>query len=64
VGGAIDPDDEAYDLMVPVSGGMSTGGCGRLAVRVCAAMSARAPMEGRGKNGRYSKCGSEPDRSA
>lgn len=46
VGGAIDPDNEAHDLIVSVFGGMSKGEHNRLKVRVHAAMPAQALMEG------------------
>jgi hypothetical protein len=46
VGGGIDPDKEAHDLIVSVFGGMSKSERNRLKARVHAAMSAQALMEG------------------
>ncbi|MEU0436070.1 hypothetical protein ABZ153_31430 [Streptomyces sp. NPDC006290] len=45
-GGAIDPDNTAYGLIVSVLGGMSKGGRNRLKNRAHAAKSAQALMEG------------------
>ncbi|WP_199335804.1 recombinase family protein [Streptomyces sp. GMR22] len=47
VGGPIDPESEAHDLVMSVFGGMSKGECNRIKIRVRAAMSAPAKIEGR-----------------
>ncbi|MFE4832722.1 recombinase family protein [Streptomyces sp. NPDC056672] len=52
VGGPIDPDNEAHDLIMSVFGGMSKGERARIKVRVRAAMAAQALMEGRYLGGR------------
>ncbi|MFI2030566.1 recombinase family protein [Streptomyces buecherae] len=52
VGGPIDPDNEAHDLIMSVFGGMSKGERNRIKVRVHSAMSALALMEGRYLGGR------------
>lgn len=52
VGGAIDPDNEAHDLIMSVFGGMSKGERNRIKLRVHAAMSSQTVMEGRYLGGR------------
>src|SRR6266496_2790348 len=52
VGGPIDPDSEAHDLIMSVFGGMSKGERNRIKLRVRAAMSAQAAIEGRFLGGR------------
>ncbi len=52
VGGLIDPDNEAHDLIMSVSGGVSKGERNRIKLRVRAAMSAQAALEGRFLGGR------------
>ncbi len=52
VGGPIDPDSEAHDLIMSVFGGMSKGERNRIKLRVRAAMSAQAALEGRFLGGR------------
>lgn len=52
VGGAIDPDSEAHDLIMSVFGGMSKGERSRVRVRVRMAMRAQAKIEGRFLGGR------------
>jgi DNA invertase Pin-like site-specific DNA recombinase len=52
VGGVIDPDSEAHDLVMSVFGGMSKGERNRIKIRVRAAMSAQAQIEGRFLGGR------------
>jgi DNA invertase Pin-like site-specific DNA recombinase len=52
VGGPIDPNNEAHDLVMSVFGGMSKGERNRIKVRVRSAMSAQAQMEGRFLGGR------------
>ncbi|MFI5845848.1 recombinase family protein [Catenuloplanes sp. NPDC051500] len=52
VGGAIDPDSEAHDLVMSVFGGMSKGERTRIRIRVRAAMATQAVMEGRFLGGR------------
>ncbi len=47
VGGAIDPDNEAHDLITSVFCGMSKDERNRTKIRVHSAMAAPAPMEGR-----------------
>jgi hypothetical protein len=47
VGGAIDPDNEAHDLIMVVFGGMSKGERNRIKFRVWTAMAAQAQLEGR-----------------
>ena len=47
VGGPIDPDSEAHDLIMSVFGGMSKGERNRIRLRVRAAMAAQAAVEGR-----------------
>jgi DNA invertase Pin-like site-specific DNA recombinase len=46
VGGAIDPDSEAHNLIMSVFGGMSKGERSRIKVRVRAAMTAQAKSGG------------------
>jgi DNA invertase Pin-like site-specific DNA recombinase len=43
VGGPIDPESEAHDLIMSVFGGMSKGERSRIKIRVRAAMAAQAP---------------------
>jgi hypothetical protein len=52
VGGPIDPNNEAHDLIMSVFGGMSKGERNRIKVRVRSAMAAQAQMEGRFLGGR------------
>jgi site-specific DNA recombinase len=52
VGGAIDPDAEAHDLIMSVFGGMSKGERNRIKIRVRTAMAAQAHVEGRFLGGR------------
>ncbi len=52
VGGPIDPNNEAHDLIMSVFGGMSKGERNRIKVRVRAAMAAQARTEGRFLGGR------------
>jgi site-specific DNA recombinase len=46
VGGPIDPESEAHDMIMSVFGGMSKGERGRIKIRVRAAMAAQAQLEG------------------
>src|ERR1017187_5972926 len=52
VGGPIDPDSEAHDLIMSVFGGMSKGERTRVRIRVRAAMARQAAVEGRFLGGR------------
>ncbi|MFB9238719.1 recombinase family protein [Plantactinospora siamensis] len=52
VGGAIDPESEAHDLIMSVFGGMSKGERTRVKVRVRTAMASQAKIEGRFLGGR------------
>ncbi len=52
VGGPIDPDSEAHDLIMSVFGGMSKGERNRIKIRVRASMAAQAHIEGRYLGGR------------
>ena len=52
VGGAIDPDSEAHDLVMSVFAGMSKGERTRIRIRVRTAMAAQAQIEGRFLGGR------------
>ena len=52
VGGPVDPDSEAHDLIMSVFGGLSKGERNRVRLRVRAAMSAQAALEGRFLGGR------------
>ena len=52
VGGAIDPDSEAHELIMSVFGGMSKGERNRIKIRVRSAMAAQAQVEGRFLGGR------------
>ncbi|WP_078971264.1 recombinase family protein [Streptomyces chattanoogensis] len=52
VGGAIDPDNEAHDLVMSVFGGMSKGERNRIKIRVRTAMASQARIEGRYLGGR------------
>jgi site-specific DNA recombinase len=52
VGGPIDPDNEAHDLVMSVFGGMSKGERNRIKIRVRTAMAAQAKDEGRFLGGR------------
>lgn len=52
VGGVIDPDSEAHDLVMSVFGGMSKGERTRIKIRVRSAMAAQAQVEGRYLGGR------------
>ena len=52
VGGPLDPDNEAHDLVMSVFGGMSKGERNRIKVRVRTAMAAQTKLEGRFLGGR------------
>ena len=52
VGGPIDPNNEAHDLIMSVFGGMSKGERNRIKVWVRSAMAAQAQVEGRFLGGR------------
>lgn len=52
VGGAVDPESEAHDLVMSVFGGMSKGERSRIKIRVRSAMAAQASVEGRFLSGR------------
>ena len=52
VGGPIDPDNEAHDLVMSVFGGMSKGERTRVKVRVRTSMATQALMQGRYLGGR------------
>jgi len=52
VGGPIDPDSEAHDLVMNLYGGMSKGERTRIKTRVRAAMTSQARYEGRFLGGR------------
>jgi site-specific DNA recombinase len=52
VGGPIDPDNEAHDLIMSVFGGVSKGERNRVRIRVRTAMTAQAQLEGRFLGGR------------
>nr|MDT0664792.1 recombinase family protein [Micromonospora sp. DSM 115978] len=52
VGGPIDPNNEAHDLIMSVFGGMSKGERNRVKIRVRASMAAQARVEGRFLGGR------------
>ncbi|WP_007516034.1 recombinase family protein [Pseudofrankia saprophytica] len=52
VGGPIDPDSEAHDLIMSVFGGMSKGERQRVKIRVRTAMETQARVEGRFLGGR------------
>ncbi|MFF4960178.1 recombinase family protein [Streptomyces sp. NPDC001222] len=52
VGGPIDPDNEAHDLVMSVFGGMSKGERNRIKIRVRTAMSSQAQLQGRYLGGR------------
>src|SRR4051812_25688707 len=52
VGGPIDPESEAHDLVMSVFGGMSKAERNRIKIRVRAAMAAQAKIEGRYLGGR------------
>ncbi|MEV5303370.1 recombinase family protein [Amycolatopsis methanolica] len=52
VGGAVDPESEAHDLVMSVFGGMSKGERNRIKIRVRSAMAAQAAVEGRFLGGR------------
>jgi site-specific DNA recombinase len=52
VGGPIDPNNEAHDLVMSVFGGMSKGERNRVKIRVRTAMAAQAKVEGRFLGGR------------
>jgi site-specific DNA recombinase len=67
VGGAIDPDSEAHDLIMSVFGGMSKGERTRIKIRTRAAMASQAEVEGRFLGGRppygyrLKDCGPHPN---
>ncbi|MGH3394761.1 MAG: recombinase family protein [Streptosporangiaceae bacterium] len=52
VGGPIDPENEAHDLIMSVFGGVSKGERNRIKIRVRTAMAAQAQLEGRFLGGR------------
>ncbi|WP_078966924.1 recombinase family protein [Streptomyces sp. WM6378] len=52
VGGPIDPDNEAHDLVMSVFGGMSKGERNRIKIRVRTATASQAQLEGRYLGGR------------
>lgn len=52
VGGVIDPESEAHDMVMSVFGGMSKGERSRIKIRVRAAMRSQAEIEGRFLGGR------------
>nr|WP_239171111.1 recombinase family protein [Actinoplanes campanulatus] len=52
VGGPIDPDNEAHDLVMSVFGGMSKGERNRIKVRVRTSMASQTQVEGRFLGGR------------
>ncbi|MFE5161651.1 recombinase family protein [Streptomyces sp. NPDC056697] len=52
IGGPIDPDNEAHDLVMSVFGGMSKGERNRIKIRVRTAMGSQAKIEGRFLGGR------------
>jgi site-specific DNA recombinase len=52
VGGPIDPDNEAHDLIMSVFGGVSKGERNRIKIRVRTAMATQARIEGRYLGGR------------
>lgn len=52
VGGAIDPDSEAHELVMSVFGGMSKGERNRIKIRVRSAMASQTQAEGRYLGGR------------
>lgn len=52
VGGPVDPDSEAHDLIMSVFGGMSKGERNRIKIRVRTAMASQAKIEGRYLGGR------------
>ncbi len=52
IGGPIDPDNEAHDLIMSVFGGVSKGERNRIKIRVRTAMAAQAQLEGRYLGGR------------
>jgi site-specific DNA recombinase len=52
VGGPIDPDNEAHDLVMSVFGGMSKGERNRIKIRVRTAMGSQAQLQGRYLGGR------------
>jgi site-specific DNA recombinase len=52
VGGPIDPDNEAHDLVMSVFGGMSKGERNRIKIRVRTAMSSQVQLQGRYQGGR------------
>src|SRR5690349_18989734 len=52
VGGPIDPDNEAHDLVMSVFGGMSKGERNRIKIRVRTAMATQTQAEGRYLGGR------------
>ncbi|MFI1735588.1 recombinase family protein [Streptomyces acidicola] len=52
IGGPIDPDNEAHDLVMSVFGGMSKGERNRIKIRVRTAMSSQVQLQGRYLGGR------------
>lgn len=52
IGGAIDPENEAHDLVMSVFGGMSKGERNRIKVRTRTAMASQLSVEGRYQGGR------------
>ncbi len=63
VGGAIDPDNEAHDLVISVFGGMSNGERNPIKIRVCTAMASQAQIEGRYLCGRPPTATDSPTRA-
>jgi hypothetical protein len=59
VGGAIDPESEAHDLIMSVFAGMSKGERSRIKIRVRSAMAAQTQLEGRYRGGDLGSCGHE-----
>ncbi|MFB7599557.1 recombinase family protein [Streptomyces sp. NPDC056160] len=52
IGGPVDPNNEAHDLVMSVFGGMSKGERNRIKIRVRTAMSSQAQLQGRYLGGR------------
>ncbi|MGW8872182.1 hypothetical protein [Streptomyces mirabilis] len=52
IGGPIDPNNEAHDLVMSVFGGMSKGERNRIKIRVRTAMSSQTQLQGRYLGGR------------
>ncbi|MFD7409847.1 hypothetical protein ACFV7R_46385 [Streptomyces sp. NPDC059866] len=56
VGGAIDPDNEAHDLVMSVFGGMNKEERNRIKIRLRTAMGSQAQLQGRYPGGRPPYC--------